>query len=316
MSEKQIGATPSFACRLDLALRRYETVLCIGIDPHPQLMPDVFGGPNQPAGDEKTLRNLRLFCESVIAAAAGCVPAIKPQVAFFEAHGPQGMAVLADISQLVIMDAKRGDIGTTAEAYASAWLGSDSFFAADALTVNPFLGYDSLVPFLRRADITGSGLFILTRTSNEGAADLQLRPCYSEYNKDKNNNMPLYLHLGHSLAPLIAKRDDDCGLSSIGIVVGAQGVNEATHLRKILPTAPFLIPGYGAQGAKASNALAGLAIDHNKDKQIYTGGLVNASRALTHASEIYQATTANAAIRAMKNRAEQLISDLQPCFTG
>ena len=123
-----------FADRLNDALIRTGTVLCVGIDAHPGLMPAVFGGAEQAAGSEDALRHLRAFTFAVIEAAAGRVPAVKPQAAFFEQHGPGGVQILAEAAAeaqrrglLVIMDAKRGDIGTTAKAYAQAWLGPDCF---------------------------------------------------------------------------------------------------------------------------------------------------------------------------------------------
>ena len=128
--------------------------------------------------------------------------AIKPQAAFFEQQGPDGMRLLQtlgraaiDAGMLVIMDAKRGDIGSTSTAYANAWIGHDATFPSDALTVNPWLGIDTLGPFLTRADATFSGLFVLNRTSNDGAGDLQ---------DQLVNGAPLYMHLASMLAPLAA----------------------------------------------------------------------------------------------------------------
>ena len=131
-------------------------------------------------GSAKAIKHLEAFSQAIIEAATGLVPAIKLQVAFFEQHGPEGLRILSRLAieakqreLLVIMDAKRGDIGTTAQAYAEAWLGPDAIFAADAMTLNPYLGFESLEPFIHRARQTLSGVFILARTSNPGSADLQ-----------------------------------------------------------------------------------------------------------------------------------------------
>lgn len=294
-------ARSGFATRLDTAIQTTGTVLCVGIDPHPDLMPPIFGGPNQEPGSQAALAYLRDFSLAVIRASAGTIPAIKPQAALFEAHGAGGMAILAEIARtaqqeglLVIMDAKRGDIGSTARAYAAGWLGHDAAFASDALTINPYLGMDSLEPFFNQAAKTQSGLFILVRTSNNGSADIQQQVLA----KPDSQALPLYAHIAKCLAPYIeAATDRQTGLSDIGIVAGATGPAEAQALRALLPSAPFLIPGYGAQGASAAEACAGLI----RSQQGYlTGGLVNASRAITHNDGVQQATSMDTAEQAMR----------------
>ena len=207
-----------FGTRLTEALHRTGTPLCMGIDPHGGMIPPLFGKTGH-AGSPDAVRAIGDFAMACLDAAKGRVAAIKPQVAFFEAHGPQGMQVLADLQRaaidagiLVVIDAKRGDIGSTSTAYAAGWIGHDAPFPSDALTINPWLGIDTLQPFLDRADATGSGLFILNRTSNPGAADLQ----------DKLvDGTPLYTHLAKMLAPLAAARTGTTGISSLGIVAGA-----------------------------------------------------------------------------------------------
>ena len=291
---------PSFASRLNDAILQTGTVLCVGIDPHPDIMPPVFGGTGQNLASGQAMAHLRDFSQTVLAAATGRVPAIKPQAALFEAYGPGGMEILAELScnarqagLLVIMDAKRGDIGSTARAYAAGWLGAEAAFASDALTINPYLGMDSLEPFFARAAETASGLFVLVRTSNKGSADIQQQLVSG---KDATN-IPLYAHIANCLAPYIHTAIDPAsGLSDIGIVAGATGPEEAEKLRALLPAAPFLIPGYGAQGASAKQACAGL-IRHRMGH--LTGGLVNASRAITHNSAVQDAKTTEQAEQAM-----------------
>ena len=146
--------------------------LCVGIDPHPHLL-EAWG-----LGD--TSDSLLTFGKTVIDACQGEIGIIKPQVAFFERHGSKGFAVLEELSEyaasaklLVIMDAKRGDIGTTMDGYFDAWLGKAAPYFADALTVSPFLGFDSLLPTLSEAHERGKGVFMLAATSNEEAKELQ-----------------------------------------------------------------------------------------------------------------------------------------------
>ncbi|MEL0187654.1 MAG: orotidine-5'-phosphate decarboxylase, partial [Alphaproteobacteria bacterium] len=154
-------AGASFGTRLAAAIRSSGTPLCMGIDPHPGMVPALFGNSTEP-GHPDTIRAISDFTMACLAAAKGRVAAIKPQAAFFEAQGPDGMRVLAELGRsavdagmLVIMDAKRNDIGSTNAAYAEAWIGHDAPFPSDALTVNAFLGLDTLEPLLARADAVG-----------------------------------------------------------------------------------------------------------------------------------------------------------------
>ena len=151
------------------------------------------------------------------------------------------MQVLAELGRdavkaglLVVMDAKRGDIGSTSTAYAAGWIGHDAAYPSDALTINPWLGIDTLEPFLERADATGGGLFILNRTSNPGAGDLQ---------DQLVDGQPLYQRLAGMLAPLAADRCGTSGWSSLGIVAGATWPEDARRLRAALPIRPFWCPG-------------------------------------------------------------------------
>lgn len=269
----------SFGDRLSEAIRSSGTPLCMGIDPHASMIPSLFGDTGT-TGSSEALRAISDFSMACLDAAKGQVAAIKPQSAFFEAQGPMGMKILADLSRaaiasgiLVIMDAKRGDIGSTSTAYASAMIGHDAPFPSDALTVNPYLGLDTLEPFLERADATGAGLFVLTRTSNPGAGTLQDLSV---------NDQPVYQHLAEALAPLAAARRGTSGWSSVGIVAGATWPEEARTLRRLLPDTPFLVPGFGAQGAGASQALAGLTRDGNGNGNGngWQGGLINSTRGL------------------------------------
>ena len=154
-----------------MSVTKFKSFLCLGIDPHLDLIPKIFN-------EDTTINNIKIvekFCFSLLDTVIGKVPAIKPQIALFEQLGPEGMILLSSLCKyahskgfLVIMDAKRGDIGSTSKAYANAYLGKNSPFPSDALTVNPWLGIDSLEPFFKKAQDTGSGLFILETSLTSG----------------------------------------------------------------------------------------------------------------------------------------------------
>lgn len=250
-----------FASRLTEGVRQYGP-LCVGIDPHPGKVPALFGGD--------TARGLEYWGRALVEVAAGKVAVIKPQVGFFERLGPAGLAALAAVSRaareaglLVLMDAKRGDIGSTAEGYADAYLTPGAFFEADALTVNPYMGLDTLEPFAQRAEANGKGIVVLVRTSNPGAADFQMLD---------TGGKPLYMRVAEALRPLTERLMSPCGWSNLMMVVGATAPDEARRIRAVAPKALFLVPGYGAQGAGAAEACAGLIGGE--------GGIVSASRSV------------------------------------
>ena len=270
-----------FGDRLVEKIRKTKSFLCLGIDPHLDLIPEIFNDNYK----VQNVSKVEKFCFSLLETVIGKIPAVKPQIAFFEQLGPDGMSLLSSLCKyahskdfLVIMDAKRGDIGSTSKAYANAFLGKTAPFPSDALTVNPWLGLDSLEPFFSKAQETGSGLFILVHTSNKGSQDIQEILL--------NQNLKCYEHLANILKPRIENNKGQSGLSSIGIVSGATYKEQSLSLRKILPSAPFLIPGYGAQGASASEASAPLIIDES-----YSGlknfGLINASRSILFPENSY-----------------------------
>ena len=257
----------------------------MGIDPHLDMIPKLFGLKSSDFDNDATVQTVSDFSMACLDQAVGKVAAIKPQAAFFEQLGPAGMQILQNLGRaaidaglLVIMDAKRGDIGSTSAAYALGWIGHNAPFPSDALTINPWLGIATLSPFLERADTTGSGLFVLNRTSNPGARDLQ---------DQSVNGQPLYKHLATLLAPLVAARNGEANISSLGIVAGATWPQEALDLRESLPCAPFLVPGFGAQGAGAEKATSGLIRGQNG----WEGGLVNNTRALIFPKTAVQANT-------------------------
>jgi orotidine-5'-phosphate decarboxylase len=258
------------------ATRAKGTPLCAGIDPHLDMIPKMFcrGEMNPTAAD--TAEAVRDFTFELLSQLTNKVSVIKPQAAMFECLGPRGSLILADLccaaiaeGMLVIMDAKRGDIGSTSAAYAHAFLGHEAGFPSDALTVNPYLGVDTLSPFIEVADATRSGLFVLARTSNPGSASLQ--------GIIAEDGRPVFHHLADQLRPLVESHETDCGFSSIGIVAGATYPEEALELRRLLPSALFLVPGFGAQGGGREEAFAGF-VDGPEGPE---GGVVNASRGIS-----------------------------------
>ena len=273
-----------FGDKLVKKIRDTKSFLCLGIDPHLDLIPNIFDLQNN---SSNIITKVEKFCFSLLDSAKDLVPAIKPQIALFEQLGPDGMKLLASLCKyaqslnfLIIMDAKRGDIGSTSQAYANAYLGENAPYPSDAMTINPWLGIDSLDPFFKKASETSSGLFILVHTSNKGSKDIQEMPL--------TNGAKCYEHLAKLLRPIIENQKGDLGLSSIGIVSGATFKDESLALRKLLPSAPFLIPGYGAQGASAKDACAPLIKD-SAFPNLLNFGLINASRSILFPEEAYLA---------------------------
>ena len=274
--------TNHFGNRLVTKIRSLKSFLCLGIDPHLDLIPKIF---DIKTNSSNIVGQVEKFCFSLLDVADGLVPAIKPQIALFEQLGPDGMKLLSSLCKnaqskkiLVIMDAKRGDIGSTSQAYANAYLGKDAPFPSDALTINPWLGIDSLEPFFKKASETNSGLFILVHTSNRGSKDIQ--------EMSLSTGIKCYEHLANILKPIVEKNKGTLGLSSIGVVSGATFREESVALRKLLPNAPFLIPGYGTQGASAKDACAPLVQDI-KHSNLLNFGLINASRSILFSQDTY-----------------------------
>jgi orotidine-5'-phosphate decarboxylase len=253
--------------------------LCVGIDPHPALLPPLFGAAGPDAA--------RAWGLALVARCAGKVAVVKPQAGLFERWGAKGMAALEDVCAaatkaglIVILDAKRGDIGTTAEGYAEGYLGAGSACPCDAITVNPYMGVDTIEPFVAVAEREGKGVVVLARTSNPGSADFQSKLIDGE---------PLYLHVARALAPLIARlKGRETRWSGLMLVAGATGPQEAARLRAAAPDALFLVPGYGAQGAGAAEAMAGFV----RGDGGLEGGVVNASRSAASPKGALEAASA------------------------
>jgi orotidine-5'-phosphate decarboxylase len=234
----------NFIEKLLKASRKNNSLLCIGLDPDAQLMPDV---------------EVAEFNRQIIEATKELVCAYKPNLAFYEALGIDGLIALEktlrhipdDIP--VIADAKRGDIGNTARKYAHALF---EIFGFDAATVNPYLGHDSLEPFM---DYRDKGIFILCSTSNAGAADFQQFRCHSDVGEE---GLPLFELVAMKAAEWNVHRN-------IGLVVGATQPRSLSRIRRLCPDMPLLIPGIGAQGGELASAVQ-YGSDANGEKAIIT----------------------------------------------
>jgi orotidine-5'-phosphate decarboxylase len=241
--------------RLAEAVARTRAPVCVGLDPFPGRVP----GWTPDLAPADAAAAVQRFCEGVLDAVADLVPAVKPQSAFFEALGAPGVAAFHAVCRgakarglLVIADAKRGDIGSTAEAYARALLDDDGPCGADAVTLSPWLGPESLAPFLGRP---GKGVYVLVRTSNPDAHVWQ---------RDTG--------VAGLVAEWIAARNAHPGPGSVGAVVGATlPRDEVAAWRARMPNTPFLVPGFGAQGAGVDDVRPHFLPDG-------TGALVTSSR--------------------------------------
>ncbi len=300
----------NFADRLDAALERVGHPCLVGLDPHLDLLPPPFDAAKDarlPRAERA--RWLAEFCLQTIDLVAGRAAAVKPQSALFEVFGADGAAAWEMVvararasNLLVIGDVKRGDIASTASAYARAFLegpgGCDTSSLCDAVTLNPFLGADSIEPFLGACARRDAGVFVLVRTSNPGSADYQRHgePELSER---------IALDVERWGAALVGQR----GYSSVGAVVGATHAKELARFRGLMPRAPLLLPGFGAQGARARDIVAAFAPGQRYPR----GALVNSSRGLLFAyrEPHFQGRdwkdAANAAL-------EQMIGEIQGAF--
>jgi orotidine-5'-phosphate decarboxylase len=269
-----------FADRLIAAVRRVRNAVLVGIDPRPEHLPPGF--LNRFPGDRPGVAAaLEAFGRGVVDVVAPLVPAVKFQTAFYEAYGPEGVAALHATAQharraglIVLIDGKRNDIGSTAEAYARAYLGrvpvgerSEPSWEADALTVNPYLGSDGIAPFVEVAAREDKGLFVLVRTSNPSAGEFQDLVA---------DGGPLYRHVAARLAEWAAPQRGEAGYSLVGAVVGATYPEQLAELRAALPGVLFLVPGYGAQGGSARDVAA--AFDAQG-----LGAIINSSRGVAFA---------------------------------
>lgn len=269
------------ADKLNAKIKQMQSPIVAGLDPRAELLPDyllkesfALHGEN-PQG---LAAAYTAFCKGLIDALCDIVPAVKPQSAFFEVLGAHGLHALEEAAayakkrgMYVIMDAKRGDIGTTMEAYAQSFLGKTRIgdreyapYDAHALTVNGYLGTDGIAPLLPYCERQEKMIFVLVKTSNPSSGELQDKRIDGE---------SVYARMGKMCEGWGKSSIGESGYSNVGAVVGATYPAQLTELRAALPHTFFLVPGYGAQGANAAD-IAG-AFDENG-----LGAIVNSSRAM------------------------------------
>ena len=251
--------------------------VCVGLDTHLDYVPEELKLKYQNIDDI-----LFQFNKRIIDATIDIVPIYKLQIAFYEAYGIKGLTsykktleYIKNKGSLSIGDIKRGDISSTADMYAKAHFEGD--FEADFITLNPYMGFDSITPYLKYIEKGDKGIFVLLRTSNPGAKDIQYLKV--QYTKETSPKTSLYYHVGDRLNELGSKYLGSCGYSPIGAVVGGTHTDEAKEIRNRYKNMFFLIPGYGHQGGKGKD----VALYLNKGN----GGIVNSSRGIITAYKKY-----------------------------
>jgi orotidine-5'-phosphate decarboxylase len=264
-------AVTHFADRLAELVEAKRSQLVVGLDPVADKLPAELG-----AAEDAAAAYAR-FCCGIVDAVAPYAVAVKPQSAFFEALGSDGVRAFEEVCAygrsaglIVIADAKRGDIGSTARAYAAAFVEprGDAPPLADAVTVNAYLGRDSIAPFLEACRENGAGLFCLVKTSNPGGADVQ--------DVVLSDGRPLWEHVAGLVEEWGADLVGDRGLSAVGAVVGATFPREVAEARRLLPQAMLLLPGIGAQGGAPADVAGAFASGP-------ASALVSASRSVIYA---------------------------------
>ncbi|MFY9252155.1 MAG: orotidine-5'-phosphate decarboxylase [Fuerstiella sp.] len=303
---------PTYSQRLNSRVQHLGTSALVGLDPRWDWLPEEITDRANAAGGselEVQARGFNYFCREIVDVVAPLVPAVKPQIAFFEQLGPYGVMAVQEVIQaardqglIVIADAKRGDIGSTAAAYADAWLAGEdpdaAPFAADCLTVNAYLGKDTLQPFVDACIQRNAGIYVLVRTSNPGATVFQDRSM---------DGTTLFESVADVVQSLNVDNWPDDAYGNVGAVVGATWPEELNALRQRMPHTPLLVPGYGSQGGTAAD-VAG-AFDAEK-----LGAVINSSRGINFAyrQDRYVAEFApNRWREAIEAATHQMIADLR-----
>lgn len=281
----------TFATRINEAISRTGSVTCVGLDPRKSQLPSPLRDSVTDDSSQAWADVYTQFCCEIIDVVKDMVPCVKPQAAFFEQLGPAGMVSLGEVighatraGLIVITDGKRNDIGSTATAYADAYLGSGpgitaaggdagsaSPWGSDALTVSPYLGRDSIEPFVDVCDRRAAGIFVLVKTSNPGGGYLQDLRC---------GEKKVYQTVAELVTSLNATRLNTDGYGPVGAVVGATYPDQLVELRAAMPHSILLVPGFGAQGGAADDVRA--ALDDTG-----RGAVINSSRGIifAHARE-------------------------------
>jgi orotidine-5'-phosphate decarboxylase len=280
--------TNHFADKLTAAIKEKNSVVCVGLDPRIDQIPAHIvtkAKENYGMSFESAAEAIIEFNKAIIDAIADLVPVVKPQIAFYELFGEHGMRAFKETCKyaqdkglLVLADIKRSDIGSTAKAYAQAYLGETEFFGTsesvmniDAVTLNPFMGYDSVDPFMVECRKHGKGIFVLVKTSNASSGDFQDR-------KIDESGLSISDLAASFVESWAFDEVGESGYSFVGSVVGATYPRDLGRLRELMPSSYILVPGYGAQGGTAEDVKA--AFDENG-----LGALINSSRGIIFAYE-------------------------------
>lgn len=305
----------SFAQRLAEEVVRKGNGVCVGIDPRFESLPEILRKCENRHGQPDLATRAAAystFGKAIVDIVAPLVPVVKPQAAFFEQLGPAGMVALGDVIRhatqrglIVILDGKRNDIGTTAEAYADAYLGRGerSGWGSDSLTVSPYLGHDSLEPFVQAAVARDAGIFVLVKTSNPGSGYLQDQLIGAGADRGT-----VYQHIADLVQKLNAPILSPCGLGPVGAVVGATYPEQLAELRLRLDSSWILIPGYGAQGGTAKDVALGFRHDG-------LGALVNSSRGIIFAHSLTRYSGAASWEAAVEQATRDMIAELSSHIT-
>jgi orotidine-5'-phosphate decarboxylase len=293
-----------FGDRLAQALQEKGNAVCVGLDPRLEQLPKELQVAKD-ASLETQANAYERFCCEVIDATHALVPVVKPQSAFFEELGPYGSMALGRICSyasskglIVVMDAKRGDIGSTAAAYSKAYLGTNgqSAWGTDALTVSPYLGSDTLQPFIDQSNAVGAGVFVLVKTSNPGSGFLQDLSVDSQTVSERVADFVQEQALKTASSP--------SGYGCVGAVVGATYPEQLHSMRKRMPNAWLLIPGYGAQGGSAFDVVHGMDASG-------LGAIINSSRGIIFAYENPKYQGASTWQAAVENATIEMIDALR-----
>ncbi|MSR30636.1 MAG: orotidine-5'-phosphate decarboxylase [Gemmataceae bacterium] len=298
----------NFSDRLAETIRKKGAPLCVGLDPRWENIPLAIRkkhGPRTPEGEAAAYGE---FCQEALELVVPFVGVVKPQSAFFENCGPEGMKVLQSLlgharalGLITILDNKRNDIASTGQAYAEAVFGREldgkkyAAWPADAMTINPYLGADAVEPFLDSARKADGGIFLLVRTSNPGARLFQDLDC---------SGKPLYFRVAEAVAKWNEGHIGACGLGDAGMVVGATYPSEAAELRQAFPHVWFLVPGFGAQGGGVEEVRPAFRADG-------LGAIVNSSRGILFPTKPEDVNWKQAVVEAARSAASQLGSLLK-----
>lgn len=302
-----------FADRLHEAIEKKNSRVCVGLDPRLEKIPKAIRDKhfeNEKNPFKAVAESIIEFNKALIDAITDVVPVVKPQIAFYEPYGPEGIRAFYETVNyakekglITIADIKREDIGSTAEAYAKAYLGKievngEEFPGcdADSVTIGPYLGWDSVKPFVTEGAKNGKGVFVLVKTSNVSSADLQ--------DLKMEDQRSVYEIMGQYVDSWGADEVGESGYSMTGAVVGATFPDQLADLRALMPQSIFLVPGYGAQGGTAEDVKG--AFDENG-----LGAIVNSSRGIIFAWEKSDTFTEQDFADAARHAAQEMTEAIQ-----